>query len=134
MRKEHQNIIDFLSKIDLRNTEWIKTKWFWKHKKCVIYWNAFEIYYYDTPIIIYDWTVGSMLVQFWWEEYATKSTANMLKDLVEWIFWFKRLPRWNWIIDDYWNNYIFEQDCRLVIDHLYLNDLKIWNGQVSKKS
>ena len=127
MRKGHKDIIEFLSKTKMPAIEWVKTRWFWKHKKCIVYWSSFEIYYHNTCIILYAWDVSSVMIGFWWEEFRTNSTAGMLKDLVEWIFWFKRLPRWNWVVDEYWDHYIFEDSCKLVIRDLPLNHLKIYN-------
>lgn len=120
MRKQNEQVMEFIK----QNFWWAlgsyKEKRFWKSLEVLVRNNAFKIYMYKTCIVSYSGLSHDVIFSNGW--YETPSTAQNLKAFVEWIFGFEYLPRWKGIIDDMWHEYEwFWWEIQIEhIQHLYL--------------
>lgn len=112
MRKQHQEMIYYI-KEKFPILEWIRIKHYWKNKYVQMDSCNIWVYYHDICVFRYTIWTDVLYLNFMKHEYATNSTAWIMKDMVEWLFGWKRLPRWWWIVDKNWQKYIFDEYCRL---------------------
>ena len=124
MRKQHQEIIEYIS-LCFPHYQWIRSRYFGKNKYVTVWDSWFSVHYHDTCVMNYDMRYWLLMLSFWCEDYRTNSTAWMMKDLVEWIFWYKWLPNWAWVKDEYNNKYVFNDNCMIEIEHVPLAKLKL---------
>lgn len=121
MRKQNEQVMEFIK----QNFWWAlgsyKEKKFWKSLEVLVRNNAFKIYMYKTCLVSYSGISHDVIFDCW--NWHTVSTAQNLKAFVEWIFGFTWKPKWKWIIDNYWQEYTRERNGKIYIQpisNLYL--------------
>lgn len=112
MRKQHQEMLHYI-KNNFPIVDWIRNRRYWKHKcVCMDSCNIW-VKYYDTYVLRYAMWTDILYLNF--TDWETNSTACLMKDMVEWLFGWKRLPRWWWVIDKNWHHRMFKDDCTITV-------------------
>ena len=124
MKKQHQEMIHYLSE-HFPNYQWIRVRRFWKTKRVEISDQWFSIWYHNTIVFSYNMWNNRVYINFWDEEFMTNSTACIMKDMVEWILWWQRLPKRWWVIDEHWLHWIFTDECKIEVNSVPLSKLKL---------
>jgi hypothetical protein len=100
MRKQNEQVMEFIKQNFWWAIESYKEKKFWKSLEVLVRNNAFKIYMYKTCLVSYSDISKDVWFDNGW--YETTSTAQNLKAFVEEIFDFIWIPRWGWI--ETWRN------------------------------
>lgn len=121
MRKQHEQVMDYIKTIFRANKVRDYGERRFGNLEVLVWKNAFKIYYHRTCIVSYSDISHDVWFDNGW--YETTSTAQNLKAFVEEIFDFIWIPRWGWIKTwrnepvhkwEWWNIYIDK------IKYLYL--------------